>query len=148
MEANFVPATPFRYHSLPFPFHDLAMKFAKYLESESIPEWRRAYINYKGLKKKLKAVEKVATFISMDTKQIRFLTKAIFLSSFVKSTNDELLLNSSMLFKVLIQTATPIDLYTKQTQPLNGTGHGGQASGTTRVEAATLCSGNPPSLIP
>ncbi|KAI8147934.1 SPX domain-containing protein [Fennellomyces sp. T-0311] len=34
------------------------MKFAKYLESESIPEWRKAYINYKGLKKRLKAVEK------------------------------------------------------------------------------------------
>ncbi|KAI9482526.1 SPX domain-containing protein [Zychaea mexicana] len=34
------------------------MKFAKYLESESIPEWRKAYINYKGLKKRLKAVDK------------------------------------------------------------------------------------------
>ncbi|KAG0172174.1 hypothetical protein DFQ29_008490 [Apophysomyces sp. BC1021] len=34
------------------------MKFAKYLESESIPEWRKAYINYKGLKKRLKQVEK------------------------------------------------------------------------------------------
>ncbi|KAF7730382.1 Xenotropic and polytropic retrovirus receptor 1 [Apophysomyces ossiformis] len=34
------------------------MKFAKYLESESIPEWRKAYINYKGLKKRLKTVEK------------------------------------------------------------------------------------------
>jgi hypothetical protein len=37
------------------------MKFAKYLESESIPEWRKAYIDYKGLKKKLKAIEKVKT---------------------------------------------------------------------------------------
>lgn len=35
------------------------MKFAKHLESESIPEWRKAYINYKGLKKRLKAIEKV-----------------------------------------------------------------------------------------
>ncbi|KAG0745260.1 hypothetical protein G6F62_005015 [Rhizopus arrhizus] len=34
------------------------MKFAKYLESQSIPEWRRAYINYKALKKRLKAIEK------------------------------------------------------------------------------------------
>ncbi|KAG2179970.1 hypothetical protein INT43_003757 [Umbelopsis isabellina] len=34
------------------------MKFAKYLESESIPEWRKAYIDYKGLKKKLKVIEK------------------------------------------------------------------------------------------
>lgn len=38
------------------------MKFAKYLESESIPEWRKAYINYKGLKKRLKAIEKVKKF--------------------------------------------------------------------------------------
>jgi SPX domain protein involved in polyphosphate accumulation len=36
------------------------MKFAKYLESEGIPEWRKAYINYKGLKKRLKAIEKVS----------------------------------------------------------------------------------------
>lgn len=35
------------------------MKFAKYLESESIPEWRKAYINYKGLKKRLTAIERV-----------------------------------------------------------------------------------------
>ncbi|KAI8391361.1 SPX domain-containing protein [Radiomyces spectabilis] len=34
------------------------MKFAKQLETHSVPEWRKAYINYKGLKKKLKAVEK------------------------------------------------------------------------------------------
>ncbi|KAI7869075.1 SPX domain-containing protein [Spinellus fusiger] len=34
------------------------MKFAKYLENESIPEWRKAYLNYKGLKKKLKPVYK------------------------------------------------------------------------------------------
>ncbi|KAL9555338.1 hypothetical protein MBANPS3_002401 [Mucor bainieri] len=34
------------------------MKFAKYLESQSVPEWRKAYINYKGLKKKLKQVER------------------------------------------------------------------------------------------
>ncbi|KAI8096293.1 SPX domain-containing protein [Halteromyces radiatus] len=34
------------------------MKFAKHLESESIPEWRKAYINYKGLKKRLKFVDK------------------------------------------------------------------------------------------
>ncbi|CAO3630671.1 unnamed protein product [Cunninghamella blakesleeana] len=34
------------------------MKFAKYLESESIPEWRKAYINYKGLKRRLKYVDK------------------------------------------------------------------------------------------
>jgi SPX domain protein involved in polyphosphate accumulation len=38
------------------------MKFAKYLESESIPEWRKAYINYKGLKKRLKAIEKVSHY--------------------------------------------------------------------------------------
>jgi SPX domain protein involved in polyphosphate accumulation len=35
------------------------MKFAKYLEGQSVPEWRKAYINYKGLKKRLKQIEKV-----------------------------------------------------------------------------------------
>lgn len=35
------------------------MKFAKHLETESVAEWRRAYINYKGLKRKLDAIEKV-----------------------------------------------------------------------------------------
>ncbi|SAL95989.1 hypothetical protein [Absidia glauca] len=34
------------------------MKFAKCLETDSIPEWRRAYINYKGLKKRLRWVDK------------------------------------------------------------------------------------------
>lgn len=37
------------------------MKFSKYLESQSVPEWRKAYINYKGLKKKLKQVERVSS---------------------------------------------------------------------------------------
>jgi SPX domain protein involved in polyphosphate accumulation len=35
------------------------MKFAKYLEEQSIPEWRKAYLDYKGLKKRLKVIEKV-----------------------------------------------------------------------------------------
>lgn len=35
------------------------MKFSKHLESQSVPEWRKAYINYKELKKELKQVEKV-----------------------------------------------------------------------------------------
>ncbi|KAI8340182.1 SPX domain-containing protein [Chlamydoabsidia padenii] len=34
------------------------MKFAKHLETESVAEWRRAYIHYKGLKKKLVPIEK------------------------------------------------------------------------------------------
>ncbi|KAG0914400.1 hypothetical protein G6F33_004285 [Rhizopus arrhizus] len=34
------------------------MKFSKYLENQSVPEWRKAYICYKGLKKDLKAVER------------------------------------------------------------------------------------------
>ncbi|KAI8982261.1 SPX domain-containing protein [Mycotypha africana] len=34
------------------------MKFARTLEADSIPEWRKAYINYKGLKKRLRAIEK------------------------------------------------------------------------------------------
>ncbi|KAI8373199.1 SPX domain-containing protein [Radiomyces spectabilis] len=33
------------------------MKFAKHLEKESIPEWRKAYLNYKSLKKRLKLVD-------------------------------------------------------------------------------------------
>ena len=45
------------------------MKFAKYLEDQSVPEWRKAYINYKGLKKRLKQIEKVniALFALSDT---------------------------------------------------------------------------------
>ncbi|KAI8061569.1 SPX domain-containing protein [Gongronella butleri] len=35
------------------------MKFAKVLETESIPEWRKAYIQYKGLKKRLKSVDRI-----------------------------------------------------------------------------------------
>lgn len=35
------------------------MKFAKYLEAESVPEWRKKYIDYKGLKKALKGIRKV-----------------------------------------------------------------------------------------
>ncbi|KFH65109.1 hypothetical protein MVEG_08590 [Podila verticillata NRRL 6337] len=33
------------------------MKFAKYLQDETIPEWRKAYMNYKQGKKHLKAIE-------------------------------------------------------------------------------------------
>ncbi|KAI9236641.1 MAG: SPX domain-containing protein [Podila humilis] len=33
------------------------MKFAKYLQEEAVPEWRKAYINYKQGKKLLKAIE-------------------------------------------------------------------------------------------
>ena len=34
------------------------MKFAKYLQDEVVPEWRKAYINYKQGKKLLKAIER------------------------------------------------------------------------------------------
>ncbi|KAF9582759.1 hypothetical protein BGW38_010800 [Lunasporangiospora selenospora] len=34
------------------------MKFAKYLQNEVVPEWRKAYLNYKQGKKYLKAIEK------------------------------------------------------------------------------------------
>ncbi|KAI9485833.1 MAG: SPX domain-containing protein [Benjaminiella poitrasii] len=34
------------------------MKFSKYLEDQSVPEWRKAYINYRSLKLKLKQVER------------------------------------------------------------------------------------------
>ncbi|KAG0017389.1 hypothetical protein BGZ81_010774 [Podila clonocystis] len=33
------------------------MKFAKYLQEEAVPEWRKAYINYKQGKKLLKSIE-------------------------------------------------------------------------------------------
>ncbi|KAK9760435.1 Xenotropic and polytropic retrovirus receptor 1 [Basidiobolus ranarum] len=33
------------------------MKFAKYLETESVPEWKQKYIDYKALKKALKRIE-------------------------------------------------------------------------------------------
>jgi hypothetical protein len=33
------------------------MKFAKYLHAESVPEWRKKYIDYKGLKKVLKRAQ-------------------------------------------------------------------------------------------
>jgi len=40
------------------------MKFAKYLQDEVVPEWRKAYINYKQGKKHLKAIE-----IALDLKE-------------------------------------------------------------------------------
>ena len=53
------------------------MKFAKYLESESIPEWRKAYINYKGLKKRLKAIEKVNMVVVVCIKCTAILTTSV-----------------------------------------------------------------------
>jgi SPX domain protein involved in polyphosphate accumulation len=35
------------------------MRFSKYIESQSVPEWHKAYLNYKGSKAKLKQVENV-----------------------------------------------------------------------------------------
>ena len=35
------------------------MKFAKQLESQAMPHWRQYYVNYKGLKKVLKQIEKL-----------------------------------------------------------------------------------------
>ncbi len=37
------------------------MKFAKYLETDAVPEWNKAYINYRGLKKHLKILKSVST---------------------------------------------------------------------------------------
>ncbi|KDN50194.1 hypothetical protein RSAG8_01530, partial [Rhizoctonia solani AG-8 WAC10335] len=34
------------------------MKFARYLEDTQIPEWKKAYIDYRGLKKKIGAIKK------------------------------------------------------------------------------------------
>jgi SPX domain protein involved in polyphosphate accumulation len=47
------------------------MKFSKYLESQSVPEWRKAYINYKGLKQKLKQVERVSIDILSSRKSYK-----------------------------------------------------------------------------
>ncbi|KAJ1859965.1 hypothetical protein LPJ57_006814, partial [Coemansia sp. RSA 486] len=32
------------------------MKFGKYLEAEQVPEWEKMYVDYKGLKRQVKAV--------------------------------------------------------------------------------------------
>ncbi|KAE8220597.1 hypothetical protein CF319_g5901 [Tilletia indica] len=37
------------------------MKFARYLEDASVPEWRRSYVNYSGLKKLIKRVSEHRT---------------------------------------------------------------------------------------
>ncbi|ORZ21817.1 SPX domain-domain-containing protein [Lobosporangium transversale] len=42
------------------------MKFAKYLQNEAVPEWRKAYINYKQGKKYLKAIERTLDQIEAD----------------------------------------------------------------------------------
>src|SRR3954471_20473653 len=45
------------------------MKFAKVLQSELVPEWRKKYIDYKGLKRLLKSVkqEAIQACESLDT---------------------------------------------------------------------------------
>lgn len=45
------------------------MKFAKYLQDEVVPEWRKAYINYKQGKKYLKAIEKVLDELDFEAAQ-------------------------------------------------------------------------------
>src|ERR1051325_11609672 len=42
------------------------MKFARILRSELVPEWKKKYINYKGLKVLLKSIER-PTLESSDT---------------------------------------------------------------------------------
>ncbi|CAE6469773.1 unnamed protein product [Rhizoctonia solani] len=49
------------------------MKFARYLEDTQIPEWKKAYIDYRGLKKKIGAIKK-ANETTQD-KNSDFLTK-------------------------------------------------------------------------
>ena len=45
------------------------MKFAKILQTELVPEWRKKYIDYKGLKRLLKSVkqESIQACESLDT---------------------------------------------------------------------------------
>ncbi|KAF9902095.1 hypothetical protein EC991_005301 [Linnemannia zychae] len=45
------------------------MKFAKYLQEEVVPEWRKAYINYKQGKKYLKAIERVLDELDLQAAQ-------------------------------------------------------------------------------
>ncbi|KAF9107576.1 hypothetical protein BGX29_005935 [Mortierella sp. GBA35] len=45
------------------------MKFAKYLQDEVVPEWRKAYINYKQGKKHLKAIERVLDQLDLEAAQ-------------------------------------------------------------------------------
>ncbi|KAG0252375.1 hypothetical protein BG011_007016 [Mortierella polycephala] len=42
------------------------MKFAKYLQAEAVPEWRKAYINYKQGKKYLKAIERALDLLDAE----------------------------------------------------------------------------------
>ncbi|KAF9191532.1 hypothetical protein BGZ50_009299 [Haplosporangium sp. Z 11] len=42
------------------------MKFAKYLQNEAVPEWRKAYINYKQGKKYLKAIERALDLLEAE----------------------------------------------------------------------------------
>ncbi|KAI0287538.1 hypothetical protein BC826DRAFT_44438 [Russula brevipes] len=34
------------------------MKFARYLDNSQAPEWKRAYIDYRGLKKRIKVIQR------------------------------------------------------------------------------------------
>ncbi|KAG0291468.1 hypothetical protein BGZ97_005875, partial [Linnemannia gamsii] len=45
------------------------MKFAKYLQDEVVPEWRKAYINYKQGKKHLKVIERVLDQLDFEAAQ-------------------------------------------------------------------------------
>ncbi|KAL6303030.1 hypothetical protein BKA93DRAFT_366518 [Sparassis latifolia] len=39
------------------------MKFARYLEDTQIPEWKKAYIDYRGLKKRITAIRRAQTAV-------------------------------------------------------------------------------------
>ncbi|KAF8957932.1 Xenotropic and polytropic retrovirus receptor 1, partial [Entomortierella lignicola] len=45
------------------------MKFAKYLQEEVVPEWRKAYLDYKQCKKYLKAIEAALDKLEQDPAQ-------------------------------------------------------------------------------
>ncbi|KAI7823879.1 SPX domain-containing protein [Gamsiella multidivaricata] len=71
------------------------MKFAKYLQDEVVPEWRKAYINYKQGKKLLKAIEhaldqlEAEAFIQAENSKLpAYLLDAADLGGRVMSSSD------------------------------------------------------------
>jgi hypothetical protein len=63
--ADFSPSIPLHDPSFPVPtFH--TMKFAKYLQDEVVPEWRKAYINYKKGKQLLKEIDRALDLLEAE----------------------------------------------------------------------------------
>ncbi|CCL99566.1 uncharacterized protein FIBRA_01584 [Fibroporia radiculosa] len=47
------------------------MKFARYLEETQTPEWKKAYIDYRGLKKKITAIRRAQDELKAETGSVR-----------------------------------------------------------------------------